>query len=207
MLRGNPHRSNPMDAPIGAGARMLVPTTYLSYAFRLYDTVIYWWKRKTAVGKERLSLQLEAGGRKAIQAAPEQPVDEHDDRGHDERRSQQHIEAARIAGAADGAAKTRRRNNPSLEMKIFRDDAGVPRSARCRHQARYEIRKYSRQDQVTPAIPGAEAVDLRRFLEVGRNGQRTGDDVEENVPLRAEEHQEHRSNLQAAAKAKQKRRI
>jgi len=47
------------------------------------------------------------------------------------------------------------------------------------------------QDQVAPAIPGAEAVDLRGCLEVRGNGRGAGDDVEEDVPLRAEEHQEH----------------
>src|SRR5258708_9785376 len=57
---------------------------------------------------------------------------------------------------------------------------------------------------MAPAIPGTEAVDLRGFLEVGGNGHGPGDDVEEDVPLRAKEHQEHGGNLEAAAEAKQK---
>src|SRR5713226_10054444 len=90
-------------------------------------------------------------------------------------------------------------------MKIFRDDAGVPGAARSGHHAGDEIRKNAGQDEKTPAIPGAEAIDLRGFLEVGGNGHGAGDDVEENVPLRAEEHQEHGGNLEAAAKTKQKK--
>src|ERR1700687_4026821 len=90
-------------------------------------------------------------------------------------------------------------------MKIFRDDAGVPRAARCGNHASDEIRENGRQDEVAPAIPGAEAVDLRGFLEVGGNGHGAGDDVEEDVPLRAEKHQEHGGNLKAAAEAKQKK--
>src|SRR5882762_6691552 len=90
-------------------------------------------------------------------------------------------------------------------MKIFRNDAGVPRAARCGHHAGDEIRKNSRQGEVAPAIPGAEAVDLRGFLEVSGNGHGAGDDVKEDVPLRAEKHQEHGGNFEAAAEAKQKK--
>src|SRR5437879_11646505 len=111
-----------------------------------------------------LRLQLEAGGGQAIETPPEQPVDEHDDGGHDERRSEQDVEAAGVAGAADGAAEAGGRNDSALEMKIFRDDAGVPGAARCGHQAGDQVRKNSRQDEITPAIPRTEAVDLRDFL-------------------------------------------
>src|SRR6266404_6349148 len=89
-------------------------------------------------------------------------------------------------------------------MKILRNDACVPRAARGGYHAGDEIRKNSRQDEVAPAIPGAEAVDLRGFLEVRGNSHGAGDDVEEDVPLRAEKHQEHGGNLEAAAEAKQK---
>src|SRR5467141_3551003 len=115
------------------------------------------------------------------------------------------VEAAGVAGAADGAAEAGGRNDSALKMKIFRNDAGVPRAARCRHHAGDEIRKNGRQDEVAPAIPGAEAVDFRGFLEVRGNGHGAGDDVEEDVPLRAEEHQEHGRNLEASAEAKQKK--
>src|SRR6266513_1801874 len=116
-----------------------------------------------------LRLQLEAGGGEAIERPPEQPVDEHDDGGHDERRSEQDVEAAGVAGAADGAAEAGGRNDSALEMKIFRDDAGVPRAARRGHHAGEEIRKNRGQDEVTPAIRGATAA-WRQFRD-RRGGQ------------------------------------
>src|SRR5260370_4630267 len=90
-------------------------------------------------------------------------------------------------------------------MKIFRDDAGVPGAARSGHHSSDEIRKNAGQNEVAPAIPGAEAVNLRSFLEIRGTGKGAGDDVEKDVPLRAEEHQEHGGNLEAAAEAKQKK--
>src|SRR5216684_2123950 len=180
-----------------------ITLSFLRFPIIRYRTILGKWG--SASGKGRLSFQLEAGRGEAIEAAPQQAVDEHDNGGHDERRSEQHIEAAGVAGAADGAAESRGRNDSALEMKIFRDDAGVPGAARSGHHSSDEIRKNAGQDEVAPAIPGAEAVNLRSFLEVRGNGHGAGDDVEEDVPLRAEEHQEHGGNLEAAAEAKQKK--
>src|SRR5713226_1271887 len=75
----------------------------ISYVFRLYDIVLYSQVEK-AEGRGQLSLELEAGGSEAVEAPPEQPVNEHNDRGHDERRSEQDVEAPGVAGAADGAS-------------------------------------------------------------------------------------------------------
>src|SRR5207245_11591105 len=103
----------------------------------------------------------------------------------------------------DRAAQPGRRNNPSLEVKILRNDAGVPRAARSRHQAGDEIGKDAGEDEMTPAIPGAESEDLRGFLQFRRDGHGAGNDIEEDVPLRAEEHEEHSGNFKTPAKAKQ----
>src|SRR6266852_2072172 len=56
---------------------------------------------------------------------------------------------------------------------------------------------------MAPAIPGAESEDLRGFLQVRGDGHGAGNDIEEDVPLRAEEHEEHGGNFKTAAKAKQ----
>src|SRR6267143_561066 len=153
-----------------------ITLSFLRFPIIRYRTILDKWE--SASGKERLSFQLEAGRGEAIEAAPQQAVDEHDDGGHDERRSEQHIEAAGVAGAADGAAEAGGRNDSALEMKIFRHDAGVPRAARGGHQAGDKIRKNARQDQVPPAIPGTKAVDLRGFLEVRGNGYGPRNDIE-----------------------------
>src|SRR6266481_9790730 len=89
--------------------------------------------------------------------------------------------------------------------EMCRYDAGVPGAARGRHHARDEIRENARQDEVPPAVPGPQAVDLRGFLEVRGNGHGAGDHIEENVPLRTEKHQQHGGNLEAASQAEQKK--
>src|SRR5260370_6711950 len=181
--------------PAGEDQRLAFPP--LLYGFRLYDIVLYSQTERTK-GNGRLSLQLETQGGQPVEASPQQPVDEHDDSGHDQRRSKQHVKAAGIAGAADGASQSWGRNNFPLEMKIFCDDAGVPGAARRRHHARDEIRENARQDEVPPAGPGPEPVDLRGFLKIRGNGHGAGDHIEKDGPLRTEKHQQHGGNVEAA---------
>ena len=69
--------------------------------------------------REVSGLELEAGGRQPVQPAPHQTIHEHDDGGHDQRGGQQHIEAARIAGATNGAAEARGRNDVALKMEVL----------------------------------------------------------------------------------------
>ena len=47
-------------------------------------------------------------------------------------------------------------------------------------------------------VPGAEAKDLRSLLKVGGNSHGAGDHVEQDVPLRAQEHEQHGRELHAA---------
>ena len=70
-------------------------------------------------------------------------------------------------------------------MKIFRNDAGVPRTAGSGDHAGDQIGENAGKNQVPPAIPGMETENLRNFLEVRGNGHGAGDYVEQNVPLRA----------------------
>lgn len=55
----------------------------------------------------QLGFELEARRGQPVEAPPQQTIDEHHHRRHNERCSEQHIEAAGIAGAADGAAEPR----------------------------------------------------------------------------------------------------
>ena len=45
---------------------------------------------------------------------------------------------------------------------------------------------------VAPAIPAPNRKMLRRFFQIGRNRHRAGNHVEQDVPLRAQQHQHHR---------------
>ena len=90
-------------------------------------------------------------------------------------------------------------------MEIFRDDAGVPRAARGRNHSGDEIGKNSGEDQVAPAIETAESKDVGDFFQIRGNGHSAGDDVEQNVPLGAEEHERHGGNFHAAAQVNQEK--
>jgi len=126
---------------------------------------------------------------------------------------EQYIEAAGVAGAADGAAEARPFETISApeNEKYFRNDACVPRAApKAVTMAGDEIRKkMGRQDEVGASDPKeAEAVDFARLsLRFSGNGHGAGDDVEEDVPLRARESIQGawRQSQGPSAEAKQKR--
>src|SRR5258708_34361053 len=56
-----------------------------------------------------------------------------------------------------------------------------------------------------PAAPGREAKDPRGFFQVGGDGHGAGDDVEEDVPLGAEKHDEHGGDFETATQADQEK--
>src|SRR5208283_2480350 len=150
-------------------------------------------------------LQLEAGGGQPVEAAPHQAIDQDYDGGHDQGRGQKQVKAAGIAGAADGAAQPGGFHDFPLKMKIFRDDTGIPRAARRGDHSGDEVGKNSREDEVTPAIETAKSENVGDFFQIRGNGHSAGDDVEEDVPLSAEEHERHGSNFHATAQANQKK--
>src|SRR5439155_23814106 len=69
------------------------------------------------------------------------------------------------------------------------DDAGVPGAARSSDGAGYEIGKDAGQDDPAPPQQAAEAEVPRRLLQGAGKDAGAGDDVEQDVPLRAEDHQ------------------
>ena len=89
-------------------------------------------------------------------------------------------------------------------MEIFRHDAGVPRTAGSGNHPGHEIRKNPRKNQEAPAIPGTETKNRGSFLQVRGQRHSTGDDVEKDVPLRAQQHQKHRGDFQSATQTNQK---
>src|SRR5450631_2086180 len=71
----------------------------------------------------------------------------------------------------------------------FGDDARVPRAARRGDGARNVVRKDARQHHVLPPRPTGQAQAGSSFLEIARESGCACDDVEQDVPLRAEHHQ------------------
>jgi hypothetical protein len=77
---------------------------------------------------------------------PNRPVNGNYDGRHDNRCGKQQAKISRVRRLTDGRTQSNSRDRSAFEMKIFRDDAGVPCPTGGRHQARNEIWKDSRQD-------------------------------------------------------------
>jgi len=77
----------------------------------------------------------------------------------------------------------------------------------CGDHARDQVWKQRRQDQRPPARPTLELQQLGRIGQVFRDGRRARDDVEQHVPLRAHQHQEHCRQVQPAASRMNAKRI
>src|SRR5208337_2831835 len=108
-----------------------------------------------------------------------------------------------IGGRGDHGADAHRRIDLAFEVEIFGDDAGVPGATGGRDHTGNEKRKDSGQDQFAPTLPAADAENAGRFFQVGGNGHGTGDHVEQDVPLRAEQQQNDRAESQTSAQANQ----
>ena len=67
-----------------------------------------------------------------------------------------------------------------------------------------EERKDTREDDGLPALDAGEAEERRDFLQVGGDGDGSGNDVEQDVPLRAEEHERDGADTHAAADTDQR---
>ncbi len=76
-----------------------------------------------------------------------------------------------------------------FEVEVLSDDAGVPRAAGGGDQAGDEVGEDAGKDDGLPALDCAEAEEGGDLAQVGGDGHGAGDDVEEDVPLGAEEHQ------------------
>src|ERR1700691_1135997 len=84
-------------------------------------------------------------------------------------------------------------------MKVLRHDARVPRSTGRGDQARDQVRENARQYDNAPAIRPAEVEQAGDLPEIGWNGAGSRDDVEQYVPLRADQHEDYRAHPQSAA--------
>src|SRR6185437_16657395 len=132
------------------------------------------------------SVELELAFGKIIESAPKNAVDD-----DDEERHHHDAEIDRWLIAFLGHLRNVGTQAIGNEFVVaprgdLRDDAGVPCSARRRNGARHPERKYRRNDQRFPEAPAVQAEHRGGFAQVGRDRHRAGDDVEQDVPLRAE---------------------
>ena len=137
-----------------------------------------------------LGVEAEAGFGEPVHATPDQAIDGDDDDGHDERRSTSRREVACVGGARDGRAQSDRVIGLVLEAKVLGNDAGVPRASGSGDQAGNEVGEDSRAESVCASAPSHEAEHLGGFFQVRGNRHRSGDHVEQDVPLRPEQQQD-----------------
>src|SRR5258708_3308736 len=141
------------------------------------------WTAWTKFLQESLHFQSELRSRQRVHPPPQKTVDRDHDCRHYHGRSEQNLEVAVVGCLADDCAQSDGRKDLAFQMKIFRNNAGVPRTAGCGHESGDQIRKDRRQDQFAPAFVPAQAADLADFFQVGGNRRSSGDHVEEYVPL------------------------
>src|SRR5258708_11681611 len=135
------------------------------------------------------SVEAQALGGDVVEPAPEQSIEYNDiDAQHCDAES----DALRIADfgpVGDIGADAGRGQRRVAPLHHLRHDAGVPRAAGGGDRAGDVGREDARQDDAPPPQPACDPEIVGGVSEVA--GQRGGarDDIEENVPLRAEDHQ------------------
>src|SRR6266516_1605187 len=115
---------------------------------------------------------------------------DHEHRHHEDGRGEARKVGAR-RGPADLCAETRGLERLQLERDVVGDDASVPSAPGGGDPAGDEVWKPSRKVERAKAIPARKSIAARDFFQIGRNRHRTGDDIEQNVPLRAQKHQQN----------------
>src|ERR1700722_1179084 len=142
----------------------------------------------------RLTAKLISRLRQPEQGTPHQPVRRHHHQRHHNRRKQQNGESPPARSLADDRAKSDRLQNLSLDREVLSNNARVPRTTRSRHQTGDKKRKYAWKNHRLPTLDRAEAEQRRNLLQIGRDSNRTSNDVEQDVPLRTKQHRRDGTN-------------
>src|SRR5580658_9342377 len=139
----------------------------------------------------------------AVEAAPDQPVHgDHHERDEDGGQKDDG-ETSAVSGGADLGAEADGLQGAVLQVRIFRVDRSIPCAAGGGDHAGNEVREDSGENELCPTLPAGEVVEGRHFPQVGGDGHGSGDDVEKDVPLCAEEHQRDGADAESPADANQ----
>ena len=150
---------------------------------------------RIAVLHDITSIEPQAPFGETVKRTPKKAV-EHDDEDRHDRDAEHDFGIIAIRGRlGDVGADPMRRHRVVAPFHIFRDDRRVPGSARGGQRSRHVIGENSGDDNVLPPIPAANAKIRDRFLEIVRKRRGSGNDVEKNVPLRAEDNQKAKPDV------------
>src|SRR5580692_6540385 len=124
-----------------------------------------------------------------VQGAPKKPVDDDDEQAHG---ADSQNNAVEISGR--GRLRDVRAQSSRLDLRIppggqFGDNGGIPRSARSGDGAGHIKRQNRRQRNLTPPEPTRNSKIGRHVAHFRGYGGSTGDDIEQDVPLGAQNHQ------------------
>ena len=134
-----------------------------------------------------LAFELESSLGETIKAAPDKTIRDDDGRGERDSASQEKIEILGIGRTGDECANSNRGICLAFEVEVFRDNARVPGTAGCGDEAGHKEWEYARKNQLLPALPATQAENGCGFFEIGGDRHSTGDYIEQDVPLRAEQ--------------------
>ena len=119
-----------------------------------------------------------------VESAPDQAIDGHNRRGHQDSGSKKQIEVPAVGGLTDRGSKTYSCVRVAFEVEVLGYDARIPCAARCRHQACDQVGKDAWQDQLFPASEPFEPENRAALLQVRRDRDGASDDVKQDVSLR-----------------------
>src|SRR3984957_14577795 len=124
-----------------------------------------------------------------VERPPQQPVEERHQNAHDGDPENHAREIAGFGRSGNIGTDTVSRQMGVAPTRHFRDDGGVPRSARRGDGARDVIREDAGQDDFYPPSPSPEMKAAGGLAQIGRKGAGARDDVEQDVPLPSQDHQ------------------
>jgi len=125
----------------------------------------------------------------AVEAAPDEAVHADYHEADEDSCQEQGGEVAAVGGGVDLRSEADGGEGVVFEPGVFGEDRGVPGTAAGGDHAGDQIREDAGEDQGGPALPAGEAIERGGFAEVAGDGHGSGDDVEEDVPLGAEQHE------------------
>src|SRR6266446_6096921 len=125
----------------------------------------------------------------SIEVPPHRAIEGYHDRRYDENTGGEPREVGRRRGGADLRAQPMGLQRLAFKRHVLGHDAGIPRASRRSDPAGHEIGKDTRKVERPEPAPALQPVAARGLLEICGNCHRSRDNVEQDVPLRPEEHE------------------
>src|SRR5271166_2926596 len=124
-----------------------------------------------------------------IEPPPDQPVEQRDQHAHDGDAEHDTRKVAGLGRPGDIGTKARRRQMGVTPARDLRDNGGVPGTAGGGDGAGDVVGEDAGQDHLDPPAPALEVKAGSRLAQIAGEGAGACNHIEQDVPLRAEDHQ------------------